>query len=217
MAAKRTRKGAASRLVRGFFFLTERVARFFGLRGARPMVEDNPPLPFRASQPPATNWNSSLDPTPWMPQIQRNAALLASTGPVEPPWRTDPNALHAEIIKLSEVIEQAITELRKHQHGGMGHNNPPFSEQELDEISGDLAVLRKQSPATAPSAETTAAVTRLRKFGAYLLKLGDVYLTEFVKEAGKKSVQAPLWLIIYYELPKLADLAQQWLHLLPRP
>jgi hypothetical protein len=117
-----------------------------------------------------------------MPQMRRNAALLDSTGPAEPPWppiTSDPNVLHAEMMKRIEALERAIADLHQQQGRGIGDNNPPepieleplLSEEEFDEIGEDVAVLKTQPPATAASAEATAAVKRLTKFGDRLRPL----------------------------------------------
>jgi hypothetical protein len=212
----------------------------------RPMTDENtPPPPFRSSQPSSMHWGSSDDSAPWMWQQNRNAALLATSGAVEPPAATlddpvspipdvgasDPNALHAEMITQIEALDREIDSLLEQQRRGIGHNNPPepielappLSAKELGEIKKAMAVLKKEPPApTALSAKAEAAVALLMKFGdrlrplaratmAYVGKQADNFVTEAVKEAGKRIAQSPLWLPIIYKLPALADIALQWL------
>jgi hypothetical protein len=145
---------------------------------------------------------------------------------------SDPTALHAEMVEQIEALEPEIADLRNRQHRGIGDNNPPepielepapLDENELDEISEAMAVLKRQPPAPSTLSNTArSAVALLLKFGdrlrplahaagAYLAKQADNFVTEAVKEAGKRIVQAPLWLPIIYKLPALADIAQQWL------
>jgi len=83
---------------------------------AIPFRAETPPPPYRPPMPNPIHWDNSLDPTTWMPQMQRNAALLASTGAVEPPWppnTSDPNVLHAEMIERIEALDRAIADLRE--------------------------------------------------------------------------------------------------------
>jgi hypothetical protein len=147
------------------------------------------------------------------------------------PGASDPKALHAEMIEQIEALEREMADLREHQLHGIGHNNPPepidlappLNLKELDEIRKAMAVLKKQPPApTARSSKVKAAVALLMKFadrlrplaratGAYLAKQADNFVTEAVKEAGKRIVQSPLWLPIIYKLPELADTASRWL------
>ena len=107
--------------------------------------------------------------------MRRNAALLDSTGPAEPPWppiTSDPNVLHAEMMKRIEALERSLTCINSRDVAS-GKTNPPepieleplLSEEEFDEIGEDVAVLKTQPPAIAASAEATAAVKRLTKFG----------------------------------------------------
>jgi hypothetical protein len=147
---------------------------------------------------------------------------------------SDPNALHAEMIEQIEALERAMTDLRKQQRHGIGHNNPPgpiepapLSDKDLDEIEEALAVLKKQpSVPILPGTEARTAVALLMKLGdrlrplaratgAYLAQQADNFVTEAVKEAGKEAgkriIQSPLWLPIIYKLPALADAAHQWL------
>jgi hypothetical protein len=208
----------------------------------RPSADDNtPPPPFRPSQPSSMHWDNSstLEVAAQIgmwPQ-NRNAVLLATVGAVEPPAplaASDPNVLHAEMIKQIEALERAMADLREHQQHGIGHNNPPepieltppLSTKELDEIRVAMAVLKKQPPAPiTPSTEATAAVSRLTKFAratvTYVGKQADIFATEVAKEAGKEAgkriVQSPLWLPIIHQLPALADIAHQWLQSLGPP
>jgi hypothetical protein len=129
-------------------------------------------------------------------------------------------ALHARMIEQIEAIEPELDSLLNR----IGHNKPPepieieppLNAKELGEIKKAMADLKKEPPApNAPSAKAEAAVELLKKFGNRLLtyvgKQADNLVTEAVKEAGKRIVQAPFWLPIINKLPALADTAQQWL------
>ncbi len=142
----------------------------------------------------------------------------------------DARALHAEMLERIEALEKALVSRRQRRRRGIGHNNPPepiepepLSANELREIRRAMAVLKVQPPApSAPSAETRAAVTLLTKLGdrlrflaiaagAYLGKQADNFITEAVKESGRRIVQSPFWLAIISQLPALADVAHRWL------
>jgi hypothetical protein len=207
---------------------------------ALPFRAEAPPPPYRPSSPPhSMNWGAHDNTAPWMWQPTRNAALLASTGAVEPPVPLTASplitsspaigspALHAEMIKQIEALEPKIDSLREQQRHGIGHNNPPepietapLSRKRLGEIKKAMAVLKKEPPApTAPSSEARAAVALLTKFaraaGAYVGKRADDFITAAAKKAGEKVgeriVDLAYWSAIIYGLQKLADLAQRWL------
>jgi hypothetical protein len=193
-------------------------------------AETQPP-PFRAETLPPPHWSISSDPAPWMWQQTRNVALLSTVGAVEPALSnatllstvgtSDSNALHAKMIEQIEALERAMADLREQQQHGIGHNNPPepietappLSEKELGEIKKAMAVLKKQPPTpTALGTKAKAALALLVKFarapGAYVVKQADNFVTEAVKESGKRIVQ---WALIYQLLQNLADTAHQWL------
>jgi hypothetical protein len=211
----------------------------------RPMADDNLPPPFRPSQPPSMNWgNNSLEAAAQVIAISRqirNAAMLATSGAVEPPLPSsspvvgspafgqnhrlavsDPNALHAEMLERIEALEREIDNLREQQRCGVGHNNPPepielapLSEQNLGEIGEDIAVLKKQPPADPRSTEAKAAVARLMKFArvavTYAGKQADIFITAAMTKAGRKIIWSP----IICKLWALPDIAHQWLQSLP--
>jgi hypothetical protein len=210
----------------------------------RPMADDNLPPPFRPSQPSMKWGNNSLEAAAQVIAISRqirNAALLATSGAVEPPLppsspvlgspgfgqnhrltASDPNALHAEMLERIEPLEREIDNLSEQQRHGIGHNNlpepielAPLSEQNLGEISEDIAVLKKQPPADPPSTEAKAAVARLMKFArvavTYAGKQADIFIAAAMAKAGGKIIWSP----ITYKLWALADIAHQWLQSLP--
>jgi hypothetical protein len=198
-----------------------------------PITDDNLPLPpFRSSQPPAMHWGSSDDSTPWMWHQNRNAALLATSGAVEPPAPLTASplvtsspafgspALHAEMIKQIEALEGAFVDLREQRRVGIGHNKPPepiepalpLSAKELGEILKAIAVLKKQPPVpTARSSKTKAALALLTMFAhatvAYVGKQADNFVTAATKKSGEEAVK---YILIYQLLQKLADIANQW-------
>jgi len=143
---------------------------------------------------------------------------------------SDPRALHAEMLERIASLERAMAGLRAAPRRGIGDNNPPepiepepLSAKELREIRKAMAVLKAEPPApSTPSTEVRAAVALLTKFGkrlrsfaittgAYLGKQADNFVTEAVKESGKRIVQSPFWLAVINQLPALADVAHQWL------
>jgi hypothetical protein len=210
----------------------------------RPMADDNLPPPFRLS-PPSMNWgNNSLEAAAQVIAISqqiRNAALLATSGAVEPTLppsspvvgspvfgqnlrltASDPNALHAEMLERIEALEREVDKLREQHRHGIGHNNPPepielapLSEQNLGEIGEDIAVLKKQPPADPPSTGAKAAVARLMKFArvavTYAGKQADIFITAAMTKAGRKIIWSPF----IYKLWALADIAHQWLQSFP--
>jgi hypothetical protein len=146
------------------------------------------------------------------------------------------NALHAEMLERIEELEQAIASLPRRRRRGIGDNNPPepiepepLSAKELREIRHAVAVLKaQQAVPSVPSTEARAAVSLLAKFGdrlrslaratgAYIGKQADNFITEAVKEAGKRIVQSPFWLAVIHQLPALADVAHRWLVSLSPP
>jgi hypothetical protein len=150
--------------------------------------------------------------------------LQAKGGP-----QTSTAQLHAEMLQRIDALEQAMARPRR-RRGGIGDNNPPepierepLSANELREIRQAMAVLKTQPSApSSPSAEARAAVSLLAKFGhrlrslarvtgAYVGRQADNFVTEAVKESGKRIVQSPFWLAVIHQLPPLAEIAHRWL------
>jgi hypothetical protein len=143
---------------------------------------------------------------------------------------SDPSLIYAEMIEQIEALEREMANRPpERRRRGIGHNNPPepiepppLTTSELGQIRRAMAVLKKQPPAPVAHTKARAAVTLLTKFGnrlrplaratgAYILKQTDNFVTEVVKEAGKRIVQSPFWFAIINKLPALADTALRWL------
>ena len=105
---------------------------------------------------------------------------------------------------------------------GIGHNNPPPLERaELEEIKGEIALLKAQPPP--PPAEANNIARKFVRLSARVLtwvgKHLDTFVTEFSKsaghEAGKAVVQLPKWYVLGSGLVLSAAAIMKWLMTLP--
>ena len=128
-------------------------------------------------------------------------------------------ALHQEMIRRIESVEEALGELSS-DDGGIGHNQPPepiepipFGDQDREAVEAALAVLKSQpsEPAQPPRQAVSAAKTLLsfgERFRDYLIKQADTFVSEAVKaagaEVGKWVVRLTLWMAVADGLIKVA-------------
>jgi len=127
-------------------------------------------------------------------------------------------APHKEMLSWIEVLEFLIAELPKQQRS-IGHNIRPITGDDVQEITQAVAILKSQPVVpTAPDEARAAGSTLMRfgeRLGSYLLKQGDIFVSEAVKsagkEAGKRLVQSPFWWALATTLMILAQSVQAWL------
>jgi hypothetical protein len=146
------------------------------------------------------------------------AAADLTTGPPEigqPALseNANPSALFQEILWRLDAIEQTLANVP----AGIGHNRPPesiepvpFTDEDYKAVEQAIASLRAQppKPASPPPAAIQAALQFKKvaeKIGGYLAKQADLFVSEAVKEAGKRSVQ--LW-VLYTLLDQLTGIGQ---------
>jgi hypothetical protein len=126
---------------------------------------------------------------------------VPNSGRRQPPEPDDeePSAAdrHAQMLRKVSEIEHALEKMPE-TPAGIGHNMPPepleavpFDSNDKQEIKSALAVLRVQpvEPTDKGKAASEALAkleTKRAKLGAWLLKQGEVFTTEAVKEAGKE-------------------------------
>jgi hypothetical protein len=128
-------------------------------------------------------------------------------------------AQHEEMLSRIAILESLIAELPK-QQPGIGHNRPPITEEDVQEITQAIAILKAQPVVPTAPDEARAAGSTLMKFGerlgAYLLKQAEVFISEAVKSAGKETgkrlVQSPFWWALATTLMLVGQSVSNWLH-----
>jgi hypothetical protein len=119
-------------------------------------------------------------------------------------------APHREMLSWIEVLEGLMIELPK-QRRGIGDNLQPITEVEVQEIKQCIVILKAQPVApTAPDAAKAAGST-LKKIGEKLGTYLDACLLEGSKEVGKRLVQLPYWLALWYTLKHIVQSVAAWL------
>jgi hypothetical protein len=116
------------------------------------------------------------------------------------------------------VLEKLIAELPK-QPAGIGHNRPPVTDEDVQEIKQAIAVLKAQPEVPTAPDDAKAAGSTLMRFGEglgkYLLKQADVFVSEAVKsggkEFGKRLMQSPFWWQVAIALMVAANSVAAWL------
>jgi hypothetical protein len=126
----------------------------------------------------------------------------------------------ARLTELEATVAQLLPLLPSTP--GIGHNNPPPLERaELEEIKGEIALLKAQPPP--PPAEANNIARKFVRLSARVLtwvgKHLDTFVTEFSKsaghEAGKAVVQLPKWYVLGSGLVLSAAAIMKWLMTLP--
>jgi hypothetical protein len=101
---------------------------------------------------------------------------------------------------------------------GIGHNNPPpLDNAELEEIKGDIALLKAQPPLSPVEANSIASKF-VRIAGRVVMWVGkrlDTLITETMKSTGKTLGAtiglSPIWLTFTDQLTNSATAIMQWL------
>lgn len=138
---------------------------------------------------------------------------------------------------LHDQMLQAVSELEiliKEAEGppvGIGHNYPPepiesapLTADDLREVMEACATLKQQliEPPDGGKAAQEAAEkikSKREKIKDWLLKQGDAFVTEAVKEAGKQfGIWAPraLWLLIVDRMFGVTEAVASWLHVVQK-
>ncbi|MCR6735667.1 MAG: hypothetical protein NVV83_17000 [Afipia sp.] len=132
---------------------------------------------------------------------------------------------HAQMLKRTSAIEQALSKVPE-PPVGIGHNMPPellepvpLDENDVEEIKGVVSILKAQP--LNPSDQGKSALealtkleTKREKLAAWLLKQGEVFTTEAVKEAGKefgKWAPRAFWFWLMIQLTGLSQAIGGWL------
>lgn len=164
----------------------------------------------------------NLESDVWVPSIRRRRA---PDDEYMPDVAADPASLHAELQQRLSALEEAVAALPASPPGS-GHNNPPeaieavaYTPEDRTEIVVAIAVLKAQ-PVTPPddgkaAAESATVLERkASKFRDWLTRQGDNFVTEFVKESGKKLAQWG-WPLIFVGIVELlygvSGLVTKWL------
>jgi hypothetical protein len=115
-------------------------------------------------------------------------------------------AQHRQMLSWIEVLEALIVELPK-QRRGIGHNLQPITEDEVGSITKCVFILKHEPTPD----EAKAAGSTLKKIGEKLGTYLDTCLLEASKEVGKKLVQLPYWLALWYTLKHIVQSVAAWL------
>jgi hypothetical protein len=114
-------------------------------------------------------------------------------------------AQHRQMLSWIEVLEALIVELPK-QPRGIGHNLQPITELDVQEIKQCIVILKHEpAPDSARAAGSTLQKIE-EKLGTYL----DACLLEASKEVGKRLVQLPYWLAVWYTLKHIVQSVAGW-------
>jgi hypothetical protein len=150
---------------------------------------------------------------------------LGTSGIVQPPlplresfkgeggFRADSTvvrAAHAEMLSWIGVFERLIAELPKRRRG-IGHNLQPITDEEVEATTQAVAVLKAQPVTPKAPDEARAAGSTLQKIGERLGTYLDACLLEASKEVGKRLVQLPYWLAVWYTLKHIVQSVAGWL------
>lgn len=140
----------------------------------------------------------------------------------------DPTALHAELQQQLSSLGEAVA-LLPASPPRLGHNNPPeaietvpYTPEDRIEIVAAVAVLQAQpvTPIDDGKAAIEAATVlekKASKFRDWLMHQGDNFVTEFVKESGKKLAQwgwPVLFAWVVEQLFSVTGLVAKWLEAL---
>jgi hypothetical protein len=165
--------------------------------------------------------NAVLDPvgTPDGPLPLRAQAHLKPEGGLRADTIIERAAQHEEMLRRIEFLESLIAKSSK-QQPGIGHNRPPITKEDVQEITQAIAILKAQPVVpTAPDEARAAGSTLMRfgeRLGTYLLKQADVFISEAVKsggkEFGKRLVQSPFWWALATTLMLVGQSVSNWLH-----
>jgi hypothetical protein len=148
--------------------------------------------------------------------IQAEAAIQAADATLRADATVVSAASHKEMLSWIEVLEALMAELPNQRRRT---NDPPITEEDIPEIRKAVAILKAQPVVPTAPDEARAAGLTLMKFGerlgSYLLKQGDIFVSEAVKsagkEVGKRLVQSPFWWALATTLLMLAQSVQAWL------
>jgi hypothetical protein len=125
-------------------------------------------------------------------------------------------ASHKEMLSWIGVLEALMAELPNQRRRT---NDPPITDEDIPEITQAVAILKSQPVVPTALDDAKAAGTTLMKIGeqvgAYLLKQGDIFISEAAKSAGKefgkRLVQSPFWWALATTLLMLAQSVAAWL------
>lgn len=159
----------------------------------------------------------------WVPSIRRRKSP-EDDGEMVVEW-LDPAAAHAELQQQLLSLGEALAALPA-SPPGLGHNNPPetieavpYTPEDRAEIVSAVAALQAQpvTPVDDGKAATEAATVlekKAGKFREWLVRQGDNFVTEFVKESGKKLAQLgwpALFVWIVEQMFSVSGLVTKWL------
>jgi hypothetical protein len=123
-------------------------------------------------------------------------------------------AAHKQMLSWIEVLEGLIVELPK-QRRGIGHNLQPITQEEVEEATHAVAVLKAQPVAPKAPDEAKAAASTLKKIGERLGTYLDNFLLEASKsggkEFGKQLARAPYWWALWHALKNIIQSVAGWL------
>jgi hypothetical protein len=160
-------------------------------------------------------------------------SAVAQAEVVPPEIVADParQAAHHQLMARVVLLEASVAGLlaarqspgRKGEAPGIGHNGGPFEDEpvgfeEIKEIENLIALLKEQGPQpSAAHASITVLGERVRmigeKIGPYFNELGLAFARGAGQELGKRLVQAPFWLAIAAEIPRVVEALNHWLSL----
>jgi hypothetical protein len=111
-------------------------------------------------------------------------------------------------------LEAALAALVVPAHG-IGHNNPPLSDAELDEIRREILLLKTRPLTPADARASASQLSKLAEcVGAWLAARLTIFADAALTEAGKSLVR---WLIFYMALSSCANAIYHWLTTLQQP
>jgi hypothetical protein len=176
----------------------------------RSMSTDTPPRPRQVSKAVLDPVGTSDTPLPLRDAADQAAFKAEVKEEVELRDTTDATvtraAAHKQMLSWIEVLEALIVELPK-QRRGIGHNLQPITEVDVQSITKCVFILKHEP---APD-DARAAASTLKKIGEKLGTYLDTCLLEASKEVGKRLVQLPYWLALWYTLKNIVQSVAGWL------
>jgi hypothetical protein len=125
-------------------------------------------------------------------------------------------AQHKEMLSRAEVLDWLMANLPEQRLGGPGHNRPPITRDDVEEIKQANATIKALpvTPEASDKVKAKAAASILLKIGERLGTYLDAYLLEASKELGRKSVQPTWWALwaLWSTLLGLVQSVTNYLH-----
>jgi hypothetical protein len=165
------------------------------------------PTPIRGTPNPAFGTSGIVQPPP-LPPREAAAAIQAEDATLRADATVGRAAQHKEMLSWIGVLEALMAELPNQRRRT---NDPPITDEDIPEITQAVAILKSQPVVPTAPDEVRVAGSTLKKIGERLGTYLDTCLLEASKELGKRLVQLPYWLALWYTLKNIVQSIAGWL------